>query len=739
MSSPAIRNDVAVEPQVPGFTQVQPDTMDLIGIARRNWYLIAAGISVGLVGALIMLSLTPPVYRASARIVIDKTINRYMQSNKVVDEPIFDDASTWSQTHIIASESVILPVVKALDLASDPEFVGAPPADGIVTRMREAYARVKEVAGLSPARASSEPPDLERTAFESAMRQLYVAREDVPNVISIGFESRDPQKAARIANAVADSYLASTVAGKVGSRQFVGKLMQERLAELKTQAADAERTLLEYKMKNQVLGSGDKTRSSEELNRLTAQLAEARVAMAEAKARLDPITSPDDSSLKTAATPDNDLLTKLRTQYLDLGDRATDIERRVGKDHIAATTLRNRMADIRIAIMNEEKRVAQRDYELASARYNELTKTMTQVLGEETSTSPVKARVRELESSAETLRTLYNGMLQRFNESNKADADPNIFSDAHIITRAAVPFQTESSKKRLIVLAVGCLFGLLLGTSAALAREFPFGVFRTPEQVKRATGIFCMILPTIRVSRRSARKVTEYVLDKPFTSFAESLRVVWSMISARKPERGASVVCIVSCAPGEGKTTVATNLACLIASHARVRTLLVDADFHRQTLTAAMAPGARKGLKEALDNPEQLANYVVKKEDSGLDVLPCPVDARLTNAAELLGSIKMKELIRVARSNYDAVIMEVAPIAAVADFRMIAPFCDGFVLVVEWSKTTQRLVIESLSEVAHLWERVLCVALNKADPVALKTVERYKGSRYKAYYQEQQI
>jgi succinoglycan biosynthesis transport protein ExoP len=734
MSSTVIRNDIPIDAPEPSFSSVQPDVSDLVGIARRNWLLILTGILLGVLAALTLLSVTPPSYKANTRLVIDKNMNRYMQSNKVVDEPIYDDASMWSQTHIIASENVLLPVVKSLGLAHDSEFVGSPKDEGFLTRIRR---YIKDAAGLSSPK-TEQPADPERTALESLTRGLSVAREDVPNVINISFESKDPRKASKIANAVAESYLSSTIAGKVGSMQIVGKLMQERLDELKLQAAEAERKLIEYKMNNHLMSSGDKTKSSEELSKLISHLADARVTLAEAKARLDPINNGtiDEDSVKTGAAADSELLTRLRSQYLDLSDRATDIERRVGGEHLAVVTLRKRMADIRAAIIAEEKRVSARDYELASARYNELTSTMTEVLSEETSTSPVRARVRELESAADTLRTLYTNMLQRFIETNKVDANANIFSDAQIISRAAAPTQTESSKKRLLVLAVGCFFGLCLGSGAALAREFPFGVFRTPEQVKRATGLFCTVLPAVKVSRRSNRKITEYVLDMPFTGYAESLRVIWSLIGTITPKQGGRVVCIVSSAPGEGKTTVATNLACLVASHVGVRTLLIDADFHRQTLTGALAPEAKQGLREALENPEHLLNFVVKKEDTGLDVLPCPVDGRLTNAAELLGSSKMRELIRVARFSYDTVLIEVAPIAVVADFRMIAPFCDGFVLVIEWGKTSQKLVLEALSMVPDVWERVLCVVLNKANPAALKSVNRYKGKRFDAYYQE---
>jgi succinoglycan biosynthesis transport protein ExoP len=97
----------------------------------------------------------------------------------------------------------------------------------------------------------------------------------------------------------------------------------------------------------------------------------------------------------------------------------------------------------------------------------------------------------------------------------------------------------------------------------------------------------------------------------------------------------------------------------------------------------------------------------------------------------------MEKLIEFARKSYDLVIIEAPPMAAVVDHRMIEPHCDRFVFVVEWGKTSQRVLFESLEEAPKLYDRILCVALNKADPSALKTIEHYKGNRFHSYYSEQ--
>jgi succinoglycan biosynthesis transport protein ExoP len=281
------------------------------------------------------------------------------------------------------------------------------------------------------------------------------------------------------------------------------------------------------------------------------------------------------------------------------------------------------------------------------------------------------------------------------------------------------------------------MMGFLLGSALVFARSFPFGVFRTSQQVTAATGLPCAVLPEILTADEQASlRAGEYVLDWPYSRFAQTLRTIWATVNVAQRKFGAKVVCVVSSNPGEGKTTVATNLAAHFALRSATRVLVIDADFHRQSLTNRVAPDARVGLREALGKPTALAEFIVRKERLNLDVLPCPVPDRMPNAAELLGTAEMKQLIEVAREAYDLVIIEAPPVAAVVDSEMIARHCDGFVFVIEWGKTSQRLVLECLSNASELLDRVLCVVLNKADPSALRSIEHYKGREFHAYYSD---
>jgi succinoglycan biosynthesis transport protein ExoP len=714
--------------------RVKPDIADLVGIARRGWFYMAAGTIIGLFAAFAVLSNLAPVYKASSRIAFERTFSRYLQSNKITNEPLIDDADALAQIYVISSESVLLPVVDALSLTKDPDFVGGV---SLSSRIRGLLRNTAHAIGLRDEAREEAPSQqaLEKAALNGLLRNLSVYRGDVASIINVEYTSKDPLKAATIANAIVDTYLDAGVAGKVKLTQMATKVMRDRVDELKQQAADAERALLEFRIAANSRGRA----IGEQLLTLQSHLTAARVAMAESSARMtgrDP-----NGGGNNAFVADDGLITRLRSQLADLSVRANDFENRVGKDHNATVKVRKQMDELREAIANEQQRKSgsfRKDYDLARARYDEISATMTRLMGEEGNNSDTEAKIRELESAAGTLRSQYNIAVQQLSEMSTVEAQPSISPDAIVLMRASPPTRTEASKKRFLILAGGSFLGLLLGASFVLLRDFPFGVFRTPQQVTDMTGLFCAVVPAIASAReQAALKTGEYAKVAPYSRFVEALRSMWAAINIAQQTSNAKVICVLSSVPGEGKTTVATNLAAYFAGHSTMRVLLVDSDLHRPSLTERVAPDAKKGLKEALLQPKDLSDFVVRKERLNLDVLPCPFSDRVPNAAELLGSTEMAELVDTARAAYDLVVIEVPPMASVVDYKMIARYCDRFVFVIEWGKTSQRMVLECLDDASAFRDRIACMVLNKVDPTSLRSIERYKGNRFRDYYRDE--
>ncbi|WP_426528014.1 AAA family ATPase [Bradyrhizobium sp. McL0615] len=718
--------------------RAQPDIADLAGIARRGWYFMVAGTILGLLAALAVLSTMPPVYKASSRIAFEKTMARYMQTNKISNEPIIDDYDTLGQTYVISSEDILLKAIRSLGLANDPEFIVEKDNEGVGSSIGGLFRNAAEAVGFSKKTATGPRSDPEKIAFDNVVRDLTVTREDVASVISIAFSLKDPVKAATIVNAIVDTYMEANIASKVSSTKVASRALQERVEELKLQAQDAERALIDFKAANKLVGGDKDALSHGSLNILGHNLTNSRRALSEAKNRAERFAKDPDAA--ALLLPDNNLVARQRSELMDLSVRAKEIEKLVGKDHLAAVKIRTRMEEVREAIAEEQKRIAgsfDKEYELARLRHDEISTEVSGVMADEGDNGKVFSQLRGLEKVADAARAQYDQVLREASEINRVDAPPSITPDARVLMRAAPPTQTEASKKRWLILAGGSFLGFLLGGCFLLQRDHPFGVFRTSQQVTDVTGLFCDILPAVEgAEKRVSVQTGEYALNAPYSRFVETLRSIWSLINTAQVKSGAKVVCVISSIPGEGKTTVATNLAAHFARNSTTRVLLVDADMHHPSLTRRVAPDAKAGLKEALAEPTALSKFVVKKERLNLDVLPCPISQRVRNAAELLGSTEMEQLIDTARAAYDLVIIEVPPMAAVVDYKMIARHCDRFIFVVEWGKTSQRMVLECLDDASAFVDRIACIVLNKADPSSLRSIERYKGERFQDYYSD---
>jgi polysaccharide biosynthesis transport protein len=715
---------------------------DILGTLRREWRFPLFGCLIGLTLGISYFLFVPTLYKSSARILLDRSVTRYLQTNKIADDPTFDDAEIASQVYILSSESIAVPVVKSMNLAHDREFVGSPSEPGgPIDRVKKL---VKQFIGWNNHANGTIDPEaaLEETAVENFLTRLTVYREDIANVISVTFASVDPNKAANIANTVADTYIATTLETKLRSTKMVSQWLQDRLTELKTQAIDADRALQNYKIANNLVNSGKGSLSSEQLSNLNTQLTNARVAVSEAKARLDGAQQMAGEGMMSKSATEN--LTKLRSEYRDVAAKISELEASVGPGHFAVVKLRKRQDDLNKSIKDEEQRITDsyaNEYQIAKMRESELAATMAQLVGEAGTSSQAQVKMRELESSADTLRTLYNSFLQKFKEINTAQTETIPVQNARVLTRAAPP--SKNSKKALVVLAGSIMAGLFLGAGAAIAREWAADVFRTPQVVKDVTGLPCVVLPMVKPNRPDSFEgrantmlIEEFVLDAPFSRFTETLRNLKALINTAQLGDGIKVIGIVSSVPNEGKTTIAANLAALITASSGARTLIIDSDVHLRLLTARFAPDARQGLIEALVHPSQLATFVCKMPRSGLDFLPCALSARLPNAAELLGSPEMEQLLVAARKAYDYIVIEIAPIMSVVDMKMIERFIDRFIFVVEWGQTKRSLVLEALSEAQIIRERLVGIVLNKADPFALRTMESYKGDKFKDYYHE---
>jgi succinoglycan biosynthesis transport protein ExoP len=711
-------------------------------VRRRLWVIFFATVLTTAIGA-IYLVITPPSFTAQATMIIDtRKVQLFQQQSLIGDVPI-DAGAVDSQVEILRSENVILPVIKDLRLAEDPEFVGS--RGGLVAAL------FQFVGSIFEPRKSSSEFELTRRALREFEKRLNVKRVRLTYVIEISFRSFSAERAAEIANAIANAYIVDQLEAKYQATRRAGVWLQDRIAELRGQSSTAERAVVEFKTQNNIVDTGGRLMTEQQLAELNSQLVLAGAQRAETRARLDRIEEIIRADISDATVTDtlrNDVITKLRSQYLDLANREADLSARYGRDHLAAVNLRNQRREIRRSIIDELRRIAETyksDYEIATDREAAIRKGLAAVVSQSQTTNEAQVALHELESSAQTYRALYDNFLQRYMESVQQQSFP--ITEARVISKASRPLQ-KSYPKTTLVLAISTIGGMALGLGVAILRDLLDHVFRTREQVETVLRMDCIsVIPMVkdgpgmhllsdnrsRVDPVGPRTIARQqnvlwtVVDAPLSRFTESIRSIKMAVDL---SGGNKVIGVTSSVPEEGKSTIAAALAQL-AAEAGARTILVDCDLRNPSLSRALAPGAELGILEVISRKASFEDVVWKEPSGGMTFLPTVIaGSGLANSNEILASGATKELFKKLRESYEYVIVDVPPLEPIVDVRATAHLMDSYVFVIQWGRTRGDSVERALRSARSVHEKILGAVLNKTD---MRELGRYQGHRDAAF------
>jgi len=720
------------------------------GFLQRQYPVIVFTLLVMMALAAIYVLSAQPKYTAQAKLLIDTRKVQLFQQQSVLGDIPPDPASVDSQVEILQSENVARAVIKELHLTEDPEFMS--PRGDLVSAIKGIPSAI--MASISSLFASSGGQPSEYDPTQAAIARLHsdltIGRVGLAYVISINFRAPDPKRAAQIANAVADAYIVDQLEAKYQATRRAGVWMQDRMRELREQATSAERAVVGFKTKNNIVDAGGRLMNDQQLAELNSSLVQGRAQTAEAKAKLERIEEvlrmgvevPDATVTDTLK---NEVINKLRSQYLDFSRREAEFSVKYGSGHLAVVSLRTQMREIRKVIVDELRRIAQTyrsDYEIAKAREESLTKSLAEIVSVSQTTNQAQIALRELESSAQSYRALHDNFLQRYMESVQQQSFP--ISEARLITTASPPIRPTSPRTKL-VLMLGAAGGIIVGFGLGMLREIADRAFRTSEQVASILHTDCIaVLPKIKgpVTFRSHEPRADYggldhriikrdqslfwaVIDSPFSRFAESMREIRVAADLREPIKASKVLGITSSLPNEGKSTIAMALAQSIAQVGG-RVILLDADLRNPGLSRKLSPQSKVGLLEVLANQVEIEDAVCFDPDTHLEFLPAVVTERMAHSSQVLASEATKILIERLRQSYDYIIVDLSPLAPVVDVRAMTHLVDSFVFVIEWGRTKIDVVEHALGLAQGVYDNLLGVVLNKAD---IRLLGRYESHR----------
>ncbi len=445
-----------------GETDQRVDIHGLYLIIRRRMPLIAAITSIMVAIAIAYLMSATRMYSSSVQILIDPRQKIIVGSQVRAGGLGFDKAMIASQVSIISSDTVLRRVVKKFRLSSDPEFIGKP-------GLRD---RLKTMLGMAAKPKGS--GNLEDRALETLYKRLSVKRANMTYVIEVTVSSENPEKAARLAQAVADAYLADQSDAKIQTTRQTSRLLAERLDELRDRVRDVETQIEKFKIKHNIVAAEGKLVNEQRLNRLNDQLINARSATAQSLARYNKVKSFLRSGVDLDSTYEavnSALIARLRTQYAEIARRQSNLKASLGASHPSLISVNAQLRQTKNLIREELSRIAKtarNEYEIALAREKSILKNLEDSKIQASLSNEARIKLRELQREATARRAIFQSFLVRARETKEQENLQT--ADARIISAAAIPISPSHPRKKLI-LVMAFIAGLGLGILVALSVE----------------------------------------------------------------------------------------------------------------------------------------------------------------------------------------------------------------------------------------------------------------------------
>ncbi len=378
-----------------------------IALLRRQYLVVLFVAALGMGAGLIYLAVAKPLYTAETSLYIDPHKNPLDQQRQIFGN---DPIEIETEIQIIKSKAIASSVIKKLQLVKPLES-GSDKNDNIFDFLKFLFGTNRST--------SADPMDEMITAFEGGL----TVEPAGGRVVTIKYSSANPERAAQIANAIANAYITDQLEAKYQANRIATNWLQERQQQLREQADAAQRAVDSFKKQNDIVTTDGKLLDNVQIAELNNRLVAARTQTSDALARVNRLqetvkAGPSDAHIDGAIAGINSpIATSLRQQYSEMARRESEWSVRFGKDHLAVVNLRSRMQEIRNSLFEELRQAAEtakNDYEIAKQRQEEIEKQLAKTVAQTQSTSQAQITLAGLDSAASAYRKLYDGFLQQY-------------------------------------------------------------------------------------------------------------------------------------------------------------------------------------------------------------------------------------------------------------------------------------------------------------------------------------
>jgi capsular exopolysaccharide synthesis family protein len=638
----------------------------LLQIALRQRWVILGSTILALILAFFYILKATPIYTSNSRLYVEQT------GPKIINE--YEGIMTQSTNYLYTQAELIKSTPIVADVVNDTQIK-----------------RFGTFAGVD-----------NLLAYIKKNLNVNVGRSD--DIIAVSFDSPYPAEAAQIVNAVVDSYVRYQSSRQRSAVSEVLKILQKEKIKRDQELSDKLKEMLEFTKQNGVVSFNNEggNITFERLSKLSGALTEAQLAALNAKADFEAVKGMMDEPEKIRQFASASASTGV---HVSLNDRETQLQSELRAAELELKNARYHCTEDHPSIKAIHAKIDRINQEL-----NEQTKNFADAYTEVMRLRWVTAKEREDE-----LQTSFNNQLlaaREFgikaaeyavlqSELKRADRiceilddrikELNVTEDVGAlnisILEVARPSDSPSKPQKAKIMGLALILGFILGGGLALLRESLDYRLRSSEEISTVLGIPVLgVLPAMSKKQTIVARGQKVHLE-PKSVVAEACRTIRTAVYFGVPNGQAKTILITSPDSGDGKTTVASNLA-IVMAQAGQKTLLLDCDFRKPMQHRVFDIDNKRGLSSMLAETYMEDGAIRQGPVAQLEVLPRGPE--VPNPAEILNSKIFVEMLKNFSKQYDRIIIDSPPVGLVADAQILAAVCDTTLLVLRAEKSTRK-------------------------------------------------
>jgi len=728
-------------PQLPdaffsSATDLEPiDLLSYWRVIRKHLFgVLGLAVAVGVLAVLYTNTLTP-IYTATTKVSIEH----------VTPKAVGIDTTSWysfrnypgTQYELIKSRSVAEKVVENLRLWEHPYF-DAPkkPNTFSVSSLLSLFRGAdKKPATLSP---DEKEKRLKGPLIGMVQGGIRISPIEETFIIRLSFSSPDPKLAAQIANAVVDAYIAQKYESRYDELQKVSSWMNESLGGVNDKLESSQAKLQEFRSRESIVDVGEGGASGfmdQRLGQLSNNMLQARVKVNELRNLKRQVDRFKDMSLEEVLNNQSiyrhPTLSELKDKEIGTSRKVRELANRYGPKHPRMIEANNELEIIQDRyreLIPGVIRGIDEDYSIARQNLASLEREYKELKGEVQVINLKEFELQRLEADVESNRRMQELFMEELKQTKMSSSFE--MDKVRVIDSARVPGAPSAPNKNRIIM-MWFVAALIVGIGLAFLVEYLDQTLKTSEDIESKLSLPTLgLLPILkkRDIQKGKIKAERYYLDDEKSNFAEAIRTIRTGLTLSAIDHPHKVILVTSAEPGEGKTTVACNMA--LSFGQLENTLIFDADLRRPSTRHIFNYDHNSlGMSDLLTGNAEYKDVIHKLEGTNLSVItagtipPDPLD--------LLASNKFKKMLEALAGRFDRIIIDSPPISLVSDAVLLASLADCVVFVVKSDDTNTKAVQASLRKLKQSNAHVVGAVMNS---VNLKKLSKYYGYGYGKYY-----